>query len=330
MDRLLAGDEAPDASQKAALDRVHFRVQIPGIPLPVPLDGTEAVRVLRQLQREALAPEHRETLKAVRFTFEINGEPVMVSGADLAEVLRRLHQSQVPARLLAFDGPVVPDREGINPRYTYMLLFILVMVVLWFGCNNAAKEIVKEEAVYGRERAVNLGIVPYLASKFLVQSAVTALHALVLMVLVYGTLEALRHFVPGNSAPPPELRLDYPTQLGVLVLLAMCGVALGLLLSACVSTPDRANALLPYVLIPQIVLGGGILPVDGPLGWLAMGLSPVYWGYRALQRGGQDLPVEFPGHVDYPPGVALPCAALLLQTLVLLLVTAWFLRRKEA
>ena len=36
-------------------------------------------------------------------------------------------------------------------------LFLVSIIVLWSGCNNAAKEIVKEEAIYGRERAVNLG-----------------------------------------------------------------------------------------------------------------------------------------------------------------------------
>ena len=157
------------------------------------------------------------------------------------------------------------------------------------------------------------------------------LHAVVLMVLVFGTLEILAHTVPGQSAPPRELRLGYPAQLGVLALLAMCGVALGLFLSACVSSPDRANALLPYVLIPQIILGGGILSVDaGLLRWLAMGLSPVYWAYRAVRLGGQDLPPGFPGHTVYPDGALLPCAVLVLQTAVLLLLTAWFLRRKDA
>jgi hypothetical protein len=39
-------------------------------------------------------------------------------------------------------------------------------------------------------------------------------------------------------------------------------VAPGLLLSACVATPGRANALLPYVLTPQMSLGGGILSVQ--------------------------------------------------------------------
>jgi hypothetical protein len=103
------------------------------------------------------------------------------------------------------------------------------------------------------------------------------------------------------------------------------------LLSACVATPDRANALLPYVLIPQIILGGGFLAVDaGLLHGLAVTLSPVYWAYRAVHRGARALPEAFPGHVDYPDGVGLPCEALVAQTLVLLALTAWFLRRKGA
>jgi hypothetical protein len=131
--------------------------------------------------------------------------------------------------------------------------------------------------------------------------------------------------------PPPEYRLAYLPQFGVLVLLAMSGVALGLLLSACVATPDRANALLPYVLIPQLILGGGILGVQsGPLFWLATTLSPVYWAYRAVHLGANTLPAAFPGHVDYPDNLTLPCVALAAQTIVLLTLTAWALRRKEA
>ncbi len=328
LDQLLSEDGS-DTDLKHALKRVHFQVSLGG--RPVQLDGTEAVYLLRQLQRQSQEPLPQAALAQAQFTFDAGGKLVALSGTDLAGVLNGLRQGHVPEKLLAFDGPVVPDRMATNPRYTYILLFIVVMVVLWFGCNNAAKEIVKEEAVYGRERAVNLGIVPYLSSKFLVQSAITSLHAGILMLLVFGILEAVAHLVSGQSAPPPELRLGYAAQLGVLVLLAMCGVALGLFLSACVSSPDRANALLPYVLIPQIILGGGILSVDaGPLRWLAMSLSPVYWAYPAVRRGGQDLPVGFPGHIQYPDGTLLPCAMLLVQTAVLLLLTAWFLRRKDA
>jgi hypothetical protein len=51
--------------------------------------------------------------------------------------------------------------------------------------------------------------------------------------------------------PPGIYRLDYLPQFGILVLLGMSGVALGLLLSACVGNPDRAATLFPYVLIPH-------------------------------------------------------------------------------
>jgi ABC transport system ATP-binding/permease protein len=291
-----------------------------------------------------LTPEARELVLGLRSEVKLGGRTFQLDGAEALDLYKQLRARDlslppVPVQVTFRGEPV--ELSGVewekfraacereNPRYTYMLLFVLVMIVLWFGCNNAAKEIVKEGAVYGRERAVNLGIVPYLASKFVVQSVITALHALLLMVILYGTLELLARFVPGNSAPSPAFRLGYAAQFGVLVLLAMTGVALGLLLSACVATPDRANALLPYVLIPQMILGGGFLGVGGGLlALLAMTLSPVYWAYRAVHLGASQLPASFPGRVDYPDGVALPCAALLVQ-MTLLLLTAWFLRRKE-
>ena len=231
--------------------------------------------------------------------------------------------------MLDAQGPVVPSRLMVDPRYTYMLLFIVSVTVLWFGCNNAAKEIVKEEAIYGRERAVNLRILPYLASKFLILSLLTAFQTLLLILVIYGTLE-LFGLTLGHETPHPEYRLDYLSQYGVLVLLAMTGVAMGLLLSACVSSPDRANTLPPYVLIPQIILGGGIMPVKtGVLYWVALMASPVYWAFRGVRRGATTLPPDLPVHMDYNDSVWIVCAALAVQTLVLLIATAWFIRRKD-
>jgi ABC-type multidrug transport system ATPase subunit len=327
LDRVLEDDRPLDAAQKKALKKVHFEIEAGGVPIP--LDGTQAVALLRLLRQERLKPEQEKALEKVTFTCEVEGDPVTVSAADLIRAREKLRGSRIPEKLLKIRGPVLPDRDGLNPRYTYMLLFIAVLVVLWFGCNNAAKEIVKEEAIYARERAVNLRIFPYLASKFLVLSVITAFHALLLMAVLYGTLELLRYFLPGHTVPPPRHMLGYGGQLGVLALLAMAGVALGLLLSACVSSPDRANALLPYVLIPQMILGGGILAVQGVLYYLAAPLSPVYWAYRAVHLGGGELPKGFPGHTDYADGVVLPCEVLVVQTVVLLALTAWFLRRKD-
>src|SRR5262249_29567704 len=133
-----------------------------------------------------------------------------------------------------------------------------------------------------------------------------------------------------HALPYADYCLDYPTEFGVLVLLSMTGVALGLLLSACVATPDRANTLLPYVLIPQIILGGGILTIkDSVLYFAAVLLSPAYWGYRAIRRGATALPQDVPMRMDYNDRVGLACLALAVQMAVLLLATAWCLRRKD-
>jgi ABC-type multidrug transport system ATPase subunit len=330
LDLLLDENRPLMPDQREALAKI--KVQVAGVP--VPLDGNRLVDVLRRLQREDLNAVQKTILEEVYFSVTIDGYPVEINAARALEAWRQFHRSRIPEQLLkmgSLDEPVVPSGEGINPRYTYILLFILAMIVMWFGCNNAAKEIVKEEAIYGRERAVNLRILPYLASKFVVLSAITAIHALLLMLLLFGTLELLAYFAPGHSVPPAEHMLAYPAQLGVMVLLAMTGVALGLLLSACVATPDRANTLLPYVLIPQMILGGGIMSVNtGPLYYLAVTLSPVYWAYRAVHLGASALPAGYPGHTNYSDGVGLPCLALVVQMTVLLVMTAWFLKRKDA
>jgi hypothetical protein len=230
---------------------------------------------------------------------------------------------------LQIDGPVVPDRAAPNPTYNYMLLFILAVSVLWFGCNNAAKEIIKEAAVYGRERAVNLGLLPYLGSKFLVLGALSAVQTAMFLAVVYGTLALLHRFL-GHDMPHPAYCLAYLPQYGVLTLLALTGVALGLLLSACVSSPDRASTLLPYVLIPQIILGGGVIPIrSGLLYAVAFVASPVYWAFRAIHRGAGHFPPDFPYYMDYNDSVGLTCGVLAAQTAALLLATAWFLRRQD-
>jgi ABC-type multidrug transport system ATPase subunit len=324
--QLLDEDRPLTAEQKKALRGVQLQVA----GYPAKLDGNAAVLLLRRLLSKDLSAPETAALQETRLKFDVDGETVSVSAAALVRAARQVQQAKIPERLLEAEGSVVPYKQGVNPRFSYILLFILSMIVLWFGCNNAAKEIVKEEAIYGRERAVNLRIAPYLASKFLVLSVVTVLHAGLLMLVLYGTLELLARALPGHSVPPPEHMLGYPAQLGVFVLLSMVGVALGLLLSACVSSADRANALLPYVLIPQMILAGGILSVEsGALHVLAVTLSPVYWAYRAIHLGASELPADFPGYVAYEDGLRLPCLALAAQAAALLALTWWFLKRKD-
>jgi len=288
-----------------------------------------ATRQLTEQEREVLS-QAREVLRSQNPDQLTDEQRAVLASHGIGDTSNTKEQLQLLDLLLDSKVPIIPYKKIINPAYTYMLLFIVAIVVLWFGCSNAAKEIVKEAPIYGRERAVNLRIVPYLTSKFLVLSIIGAIQALLLMVVLYGTLEVC-HLVFDHQMPPEQYHLSYPAQYGLLVLLSMTGVALGLLLSACVNNPDQANALLPYVLIPQMILGGGIINVtEGVLKWLAMGVSPIYWAFRGIRRGATELPDTSPFYVDYDDSVWITCVALLVQTFILMALTAWFLKRQDA
>ncbi len=302
------------------------------VPVPRKLEPAErstleALEEITTNNELVINPADRQVLET--WKWQIKGGTETITALEILNGLRKFQDARIIQKLLEINGPVLPDKNIINPRYTYMLLFLIAVIVMWFGCNNAAKEIVKEEAIYGRERAVNLGIVPYLGSKYLLLSLVSAVQTFLLIGIIYGVMWIMMEAF-GKPMPNLTYMLAYLPQYGVLVLLAMTGVAMGLLLSSCVATPDRANNLMPYVLIPQIILGGGFLQVSsGPLYWLAFAASPVYWAYRGIHLGYSELPSFTPGYVDAAEGITRPCLALLTQIVVMLILTAWFLRRKD-
>src|SRR5581483_10514700 len=64
------------------------------------------------------------------------------------------------------------------------VLFIMAFATVLFGCINGTREIVKEAAIYKRERTVNLGILPYMFSKIVVLGLLCLLQSAVLTLVV--------------------------------------------------------------------------------------------------------------------------------------------------
>jgi len=64
-------------------------------------------------------------------------------------------------------------------RVTYSLNTLLLLSVscFWFGCNTAAKELVKERLIFLRECDFNLRVAAYFASKFGVLALIAATQA---------------------------------------------------------------------------------------------------------------------------------------------------------
>ncbi len=148
------------------------------------------------------------------------------------------------------------------------LLFMLALSANLLGLFAASFEIIKEEAVYRRERMINLRLWPYFASKFIVLAGFMLLQCLLLL-LVLG----LKISYPGVGAVVGY----YFT----LVFSALASVALGLFLSALARSRDMVIYLVLMALFVQIVFSGAIFelgPVTTPLSYLTI----TRWSLEAL------------------------------------------------
>jgi ABC-type multidrug transport system permease subunit len=153
------------------------------------------------------------------------------------------------------------------------LLFLLGVTGFWFGCNNSAKEIVKEWTIFTRERDVNLLVGSYYASKAILLGVITLLQIFFLFIITKL----------GTSLPGSGLG-----QLITLSTLGAAGVAVGLLISATARNTDVAASVVPMVLIPQIVLAGAIVSVEKFSKFIAATFVTTYWGYGGLVRSLDD------------------------------------------
>jgi ABC-type multidrug transport system permease subunit len=163
--------------------------------------------------------------------------------------------------------------------------FLMVVAAIWFGCNNAARDIVGEWTIYKRERMVTLKIFPYVFSKLAV--------LLGLCIFQCGSMLAIVYLVCG-------LHSNFAWDFVVLLLSSMIGAGLGLSISAFSKTNESAIALLPVVLLPIIALGGGMRPIYlmPKAGQVLSTIIPSRWSFEAnllheaeAKQWGQNQPV---------------------------------------
>lgn len=154
--------------------------------------------------------------------------------------------------------------------------FVLSLVAVWFGTSVSAREIIRERPVYSRERMVNLGILPYLASKLFVLGIIVGVQCF----LLFAPLKILD--ITGLM-PMPGVSFGIP-QFFVMLLTAGVGIALGLLISALVKTSEMATSLVPLILIPQILFSGLVGVPSGRIDKAAGLLMPATWSFDTMKR----------------------------------------------
>jgi hypothetical protein len=200
---------------------------------------------------------------------------VLLKLRDRTQTLILLAQAPLFAALLTVVFQDLTDRKFGDPALWAQFCgkissvhFLMVVAAVWFGCNNAARDIVGETAIFQRERMVNLKLPSYVFSKMAVLALICIFQCAILLTIVY--------FVSNLSGPFGLLLL-------VLVAASLVGAAIGLLISALSPTTEAAIAFLPVVLLPFILLGGGIKPVNEmptTAQWIAS-VMPTRWAYEA-------------------------------------------------
>jgi len=123
-----------------------------------------------------------------------------------------------------------------------LVMFFAYLGTMWFGCSNAAQEIVREIAIYRRERLVGVGAHSYLLSKFYFLIGLTSLQAL----LLYGAVLLCEGKHDGSIL----------LQIGALIGIAIAGVGIGSAISALARSVMQSVMFVPLILIPQILFSG--------------------------------------------------------------------------
>lgn len=182
--------------------------------------------------------------------------------------------------VLSLLSRAVPGESGLSATaaamngdpQTRQLLLVLVMGATLMGTAASIRELVKERAIYRRERAIGLSIPAYFASKLVLLGVVTALQA-----TVFTVLGLLGH----NDIDDPLLVDPGTVEILVAVLaVTFASMLTGLLISAAIDNADRGMPLMVVLIMVQLVLCGGLFSVYGrpvleQIAWLV----PARWGY---------------------------------------------------
>ncbi len=201
--------------------------------------------------------------------------------ADIQYILITLFEAPVLAFCLAsliryFDESVRnPEYSLIDNSNLPVYLFMSVVVALFMGLTVSAEEIFKDRKILNREAFLNLSWNSYLMSKVFVQFGISALQAFT-FVLIGNAITGIRGMTP-----------EY-----WLILFSCWASAnvMGLVISDSFKAVVTIYILIPFLIIPQIILSGVLVKFEKLNPNISSPVSiPFYgemvtarWGYEAL------------------------------------------------
>ena len=195
-------------------------------------------------------------------------------------VALNLLEAPILAFILSYIIRYIPDPA--SEQYIFRLnenipifIFMSIIVALFLGLTVSAEEIFRDRKILRREQFLNLSKSSYLASKVLMLTVISAIQA-VLFVVIANSILGIR-----------DMYFEYWL---VLFITSVCANMLGLNISASFNSAVTIYIIIPLLMIPMMILSGAMFPFDKlnrsissvekvPL---IAEIMPTKWSYEAL------------------------------------------------
>lgn len=173
--------------------------------------------------------------------------------------------------LLAYPRDLLDPLTG-NADRTMTMMFLGMINAFLVGGLGSVREIVKESAIYRRERMATLKVLPYLLSKVAIAALFALYNAAAFVALKFVAIDMSAVGASGVAA----LYVTF-------ALAVMSGAMWGLLLSALARREEQVMMLIVLIVVVQIVFSGGILPLKnlGVAGQVLGGVTSSKWVFQA-------------------------------------------------
>lgn len=189
--------------------------------------------------------------------------------------------------------------EGMEwVRKLLNLTFLLCVTSFWLGCNNAARELVRERAIIRHEQLFNLRPLAYFLSKLTLLTLIGWMQVGLLLLLVW--LGCLAPAATATESSVPAVVNDSIASplwyLPTLLAMLFAGTALGMLISAVSKSETVAVMLIPIAVIPQIILSGAIVTFSKTSVWatvISQTFVTTYWGKQSMDALLTETPQGF-------------------------------------
>jgi ABC-type multidrug transport system ATPase subunit/pSer/pThr/pTyr-binding forkhead associated (FHA) protein/ABC-type multidrug transport system permease subunit len=163
--------------------------------------------------------------------------------------------------------------------------FLMAVSAIWFGVNNAAREIVAEAPIYKRERMFNVLIAPYIFSKVFVLGAFALIQAIIFNAIICVWYSNSSDFIGWQ---------DPISAAGWMFFVTVISSLFGLLISAISNSTEKVMSIVPIAVIPQIMLAGIIAKIPNFTVEFFSYLTFSRWGTEGFDHIQKDIVEPMP------------------------------------